>query len=356
MQTFTYVGFPCRVVFGPGKIDTLSDEIGYLGAKRVMFCCTPGREEQVTQLAGTSVDHRVKICPIAKSIISEDLVVEGRRRAKQFGADCLVTFGGGSALGLAKLIALEFDIPIIAIVTTYAGSETTGLRGMFEDGKRVLKRSSRMLPKTIIYDPELSVSLPLEISIASAVNSMAHAVSSFLGEHPNPVTNLIAEEGLRVMRSALPRIADSPVDVNARGDALYGAWLCGSTLNTAGVVFHHKVCHVLGGSFKLPHAITHTIILPHSTGYNRDYAPEAMSRIARAFGDENSDAAGEVFDLLTHIGAPTTLKDIGMSGSDLDEAAKLITTDPYFNPGPVEYEPVREMLDDAWSGTRPTIS
>ncbi len=356
MRAFSYVGNPCRVVFGPGKISSVSVEIDRLGAKRIMFCCTPGRKEQVTHLAQAFDDYNVKVCPIAKSIVSEDLVVEGRRAAKEFGADCLVTYGGGSALGLAKSIALEFDVPIIAIVTTYSGSETTEFQGMFEDGKRVLKRSKRMQPETIIYDPELSVDLPLDISIPSAINTMAHAVGSFTSENPNPVTSMFAEEGLRSMRNALPRIADNPRDVDARGDALYGSWLCGSTVNSSGVGFHHKVCHVLGGYFKLPHAITHTVILPHSTGYNREFVPDAMIRIARAFGNENGDAAGEIFDFLKQIGTPTALKDIGMSESDLDEAAKLITTDPYFSPRPVEYDPVRELLDDAWLGRRPVIN
>lgn len=356
MQAFTYLGYPCRVVFGPGEINSLFEEIDHLGAKRIMFCCTPGRKEQVTQLAGASDDYSTKVCPIAKSVVSEDVISDGRSQAKEFDADCLVAYGGGSALGLAKSIALEFDVPIIAIVTTYSGSETTEFQGMFEDGKRVLKRSSQMQPKTIIYDPELSVDLPLEVSVPSAVNSMAQAVGSFMGENPNPVTSLFAEEGLRSMRDALPRIAGNPRDVNARGDALYGSWLCGSTLNSSGTVFHHKICHVLGGYFKLPHAKTHTVILPHSTGYNREFLPDAMIRIARAFGDEKEDAAGEIFDLLTEIGAPTALRDMGMSESDLDEAAKLTITDPYFSPRPVEYDPVRQLLDDAWSGRRPTIN
>ena len=356
MQAFTYRGYPCRVVFGPGKIGSLSEEIDNLGAKRVMFCCTPGRKEKVTQLAKVSGDHSTKVCPIANPVVSEELITEGRSQAKAFDADCLVTYGGGSALGLAKSIALEFDIPIIAIVTTYSGSETTEFQGMFEDGKRVLRRSHRMQPKTIIYDPELSADLSLEVTVPSAVNSMAQAVGSFMGENSNPVTCLFAEEGLRSMRNALPRIADNPRDVDARGDALYGSWLCGCTLNSSGPVFHHKVCHVLGGYFKLPHAKTHAVILPHSTRYNREFLPDAMIRIARAFGDENVDAGSAIFDLLTEIGAPTALKDIDMSESDLDEAARLITIDPYFSPRPVEYEPVRALLDDAWLGRRPTIN
>ena len=356
MQAFTYLGYPCRVVFGPGKISSLRDEIDHFGTKRILFCCTPGREEPVVRLAEAIGDRSTKVCPIANPVVSEELVTEGRSQAKEFDADCLVTYGGGSALGLAKSIALEFDIPIIAIVTTYSGSETTEFQGMFEDGKRVLKRSHRMQPRTIIYDPELSVDLPIEVSVPSAINSMAQAVGSFTGENPNPVTSLFAEEGLRSMRDALPRIADNPRDMDARGDALYGAWLCGSTVNSSGTVFHHKVCHVLGGYFKLSHAKTHTIILPHSTGYNREYLPDAMIRIARAFGDEEGDAAGAIFDLLLEIEAPSALKDIGMSENDLDKAAKLITTDPYFSPRPVEYAPVRALLDDAWHGRRPSIN
>jgi maleylacetate reductase len=354
VQTFTHVGNACRVIFGAGRI--LADEISHLDAQRVIFCCTPRRKERVTQLAETSGNHKVKVIPIANSIVTEGLVIEGRGQAGEFDADCLVAFGGGSALGLAKSIALELDIPIIAIPTTYSGSETSELQGMFENGNRVLKRSSRMQPKTIIYDPELSIDLPLEISIRSAVNSMAHAACSFLGKNPNPLTSLIAEEGIRAMKSALPCIVDNPLDTDARGDALYGAWLCGSTLNSAGTVLHHKICHVLGGYFGVPHATAHTIIFPHSIGYNRDVAPEAMKQIARAFGDEDADAAGQIFDLLTRIGAPTALKDVGVSKGDLSGAAKLITTDPYFNPRPVEYESTCELLEDAWFGRRPTSS
>ncbi len=356
MEAFAYVGYPCRIIFGPGKVATLTDEVNHLGAASVMFCCTPGREGRVRQITETLDGRNVQVSPIANSIVSEDLVVEGRRQAREFGTDCLVAVGGGSALGLAKSIALELGIPIVAIPTTYSGSETSELQGMFEDGKRVLKRSSRMQPKTIIYDPELSVDLPLETSLLSAINSMAHAACSFFGRNPNPVTALFAEEGLRAMGNALPRVADNPRDVDARGDALYGAWLCGSTLNSAGTVLHHKICHVLGGYFRMPHAAAHTIILPHSVGYNRDAAPAAMKRIARAFGDENSDAAGAIFDLLTRIGAPTALKSIGMSRDDLAKAAKLVTTNPYFNPRPIEYQPVRELLENAWFGRRPEIS
>ena len=227
MQMFTYVGHSSRVVFGPGQVTTLFDEIDRLDAKRAMFCCTPRQQEKVTQLAEKSSGHIVKVIAIANTVVSENLVVEGRSHAREFGADCLITFGGGAALGLAKSIALEFDIPIIAIVTTYSGSETSELQGMFEDGKRVLKRSSRMQPKTIIYDPELSVGLPLEVSIRSAINSMANAACSFFGKNLNPVTSMFAEEGLRVMKNALPRIADNPGNTDARGDALYARGFAG---------------------------------------------------------------------------------------------------------------------------------
>ena len=221
MQAFTYIGYPCRVVFGLGKISSLSEEIDHFGAKRVLFCCTSGRKEEVTRLSEASGEHSTKLCPIANSVVSEELVAEGRNQAKEFDADCLVAYGGGSALGLAKSIALDFEIPIIAIVTTYSGSETTEFQGMFENGKRVIKRSHRMQPKTIIYDPGLSVDLPLEVSVPSAVNSMAHAVGSFMGENPSPVTSLFAEEGLRSMRSALPRITDNPRDVLLRSQLNY---------------------------------------------------------------------------------------------------------------------------------------
>ena len=214
-----------------------------------------------------------------------DAVETGRKAATDLGADCLISYGGGSSVGLAKAIALELDIPIISIATTYSGSETTALQGIVgRDGVRTNYRSMRMLPKCLIYDAELTVALPLDISIPSGFNAISHAISSFLGESANPVAELFAEAGIAAMSSALAEISEDPANIDARGRAFYGSWLCGLTVMSAGTTIHHKIVHVLGTGYGLPHGPTHAVVLPHSTAYNRDAAPEAMRRIARALG------------------------------------------------------------------------
>ncbi|MDH5749697.1 MAG: iron-containing alcohol dehydrogenase, partial [Rhodospirillales bacterium] len=261
-----------------------------------------------------------------------------------------------TAIGLAKLIALELDIPLITVVTTYSGSETGEGQGMLVGNRRVAHRSPRMLPKTIIYDSDLTRGLPVRVAVPSGINAMAHAVGAFYTLNANPLSSLVAEDGIRALASALPRIADGSADGDVLDLALYGAWLCGIARTTAGLVLHHNVCHMAGNSFDLPHSDTHTIILPHSTAFYREAAPEAMSRIARALGDESGDAPGAIYDLLLRIGAPTALKDIGMPEEGLDPLVELILADYYPNPVPIKPEAVRAMLDDAWHGRPPRKS
>lgn len=353
MDAFTYVGKPCRVVFGAGRIASLADEVAALGASRALFCCTPSRRADVAALAAEIGELSAGICDIAEMYVPKAVAEEGRRRAREAEADCLIAYGGGTPIGLAKLIALELDIPLIAVVTTYSGSESGAGQGMLVDGRRVYHNSPRMLPKTVIYDPGLTTGLPLGVSIPSGINAMAHAVGAFYGATANPLSSLMAEDGIRAMASALPRIADDPGDGDARGRALYGAWLCGTARVTGGLTLHHKACHMAGNTFDLPHSETHAIVLPHSTAYNRDAAPEAMVRIARALGDETRDAPGAIYDLNRRLGAPTALKDIGMPEEGIDQLVDLILADPYPNPRPMEREALRAMVDDAWHGRRP---
>jgi len=357
MKPFDFVGLPSRAIFGAGKIATLKDEIEALGARRALFCCSPGRTEFVEKLAATLAPLSAGVCARALPFSPMEAVLEGRRAAQETGADCLVSYGGGNAVGFAKAIALELDIPIIAIATTLSGSETTALQGIIKDGKRVQNASPRMQAKTLIYDPELTIGVPLSVLIPSGMNSMAHAVGATVADNGNPVSRLFAEEGIRIMSSALTRLARNPDDLDARGDAFYGAWLNANTLKLApgGVNVHHKLCHVLGGGCGLPHAEVHTVILPHSTAYNRDAVPDAMRTIAAALGDQTGDAAESLYDLEIAIGAPTSLRDIGLPEDALDGVADQVATDAYYsNPRPIERDGIRALLDDAWHGRRPS--
>jgi maleylacetate reductase len=255
-------------------------------------------------------------------------------------------------VGLGKAIALESSLPILAIPTTYAGSEMTPIYGLTEGGQKRTGRDPRVLPKTVIYDPSLTLTLPIALSITSAMNAMAHCVEALYAEDANPIVSLMAEEGIRALARSLPKLNANPDDVDVRSDLLYGAWLAGAALGAVGMSIHHKLCHTLGGSFNLPHSEVHTVILPHATAYNRAAAPEAMTRIAAALGA--SDAATGIWELERSLGAPLTLKEIGMKEEDLDRAARLATERPYFNPRPVQYSAIRALLNNAFHGRKPT--
>jgi len=345
---FTYVSLPTRVVFGAGSIRSLAAEVERLGAKRVLLISTPGRAQMVRSLAqGLAVagvfDRAVMHTPVA-------VVEAAREEARKVNADCCVTVGGGSTIGFGKAIALSSSLPVVAVPTTYSGSEMTTIWGVSEGGAKKTGRDPKVLPRAVIYDPELTLDLPVAVSAASGMNAIAHCAEALYAHDGNPIVSLMAEEGIRALASALPRIVSKPKDSGARSEALYGAWLAGMTISTTSVALHHKLCHVLGG-FGLPHAETHSIVLPHALRYNQSAAPQAMARIEKALNAP--DAAKGVYDLEKRLGVPLRLADIGMKEADLERAARIATEAPYPNPRKVEYEPVLALLRDAYEGRRP---
>jgi alcohol dehydrogenase class IV len=208
-----------------------------------------------------------------------------------------------------------------------------------------------VLPRTVIYDPILTLDLPLAMSVTSGFNAIAHAVEALYSDRPNPITAMMAEEGIWALAQGMHLIADNPRDLRGRSDCLYGAWLCGSVLATSGMALHHKLCHVLGGTWNLPHSETHTIVLPHVVAYNYAAAPQAMKRIESWMGTSN--AATGIFDLMTKLNAPVSLKEIGMQHDDLDRAASLVMEAPYYNPRSTTRESILRLLDDVFFGRRP---
>lgn len=351
MKSFVYNGMPSRVVFGVGALDGLADEVEALGAAKALVLSTPEQRATAEDVAERLGDRAAGVYDQAVMHVPIETAAAARERARDLGADCCVAVGGGSTIGLGKAIALSFDLPIVAVPTTYAGSEMTPIWGLTEAGVKRTGRDMKVLPRTVVYDPTLTLSLPPAISGPSGMNAIAHCVEALYAEDANPVISLMAAEGIRALAAALPTVVKAPDDLDARGDALYGAWLAGASLGSVGMALHHKLCHTLGGSFNLPHAQTHTIVLPHAAAYNREAAPDAMERIAAALG--GGDAPAGLFDLAIGIGAPTALEDIGLKESDLDRAADLATRNPYYNPRPVTRDAIRALLDDAYYGRRP---
>jgi alcohol dehydrogenase class IV len=339
------------VVFGVGALDKLGEEIERLGAKRALVLSTPEQRASADDIAVRLGARSAGVYDQAVMHVPIETAETARAVARQLDADCCVAVGGGSTIGLGKAIALTSALPILAIPTTFAGSEMTPIYGITAQGQKKTGRDPRVLPKTVIYDPMLLRTLPAKIAGPSAMNAIAHCVEALYAQDANPIVSLMAQEGIRALAQSLPAVVREQDNLEARGEALYGAWLAGACLGMVGMALHHKLCHTLGGSFNLPHAETHTIVLPHATHYNRGAAAEAMDRIAHTLG--RADPAGALYDLAREIGAPVALKDIGMPREGLERAARLATENPYYNPRALSYEGILELLTAAWNGDRP---
>jgi len=351
VKNFVYTAQPARVVFGAGSLSQLAKEIDALGAKKALVLSTPEQRASAEMVATLLGPRAAGVFDRAVMHVPIETAREARELAKKLGADCAVAIGGGSTTGLGKAIALDSGLPILAIPTTYAGSEMTPIYGITEAGLKKTGRDLRVLPRTVIYDPELTLSLPVSLSVTSGINAIAHAAEGLYAVDSNPIMDLMAEEGIAAIGRALPAIKKEANNMAARSDALYGAWLCGTVLGHVGMALHHKLCHTLGGSFNLPHAETHTIVLPHALAYNAKAAPQAMQRIARALG--GASAAQAVYDLAKNNGAPVALKDIGMQEADLDKACDIALQNQYPNPRPLERVAIRQLFQDAFEGVRP---
>ena len=337
--------------FGAGRIAEAPEALREIGGTRTLVLSTPGQRRLAEQVSD-------RLGPLGAGIFSgaamhtpAEVTEAALCEYQTVGADSLVAVGGGSTIGLGKAIAWRTDAPQLVIPTTYSGSEVTTVFGETSGGAKRTQRSPKVLPEAVIYDLELTLGLPARISATSGLNAMAHAVEALYAKDGNPVVSLLAEAGLKGLARSLPEIVRDPRDREARGEAQYAGWLCGTCLATTSMALHHKLCHVLGGSFGLPHAETHAILLPHSAAYNAPAAPDAMRRVAAALRAD--DAPTGLFRLAQNLGVPLALKDIGMTADGLDRATELALADPYWNPRPLEAEGIRALLARACEGTPP---
>lgn len=353
MKIFTYDALPGRIIFEPGASRRrLAEEVNRMSVSRILLIATERERTLVEELSAPFSNTIAGIFTNVKSHVPVEVAEEARELARRLKADCLLSIGGGAATGMAKAIALAEPLPIVAVPTTYAGSEMTPIWGLTAGKHKTTGISRDVLPEVVIYDPELTVSLPRSITGPSAMNAMAHCVEAFYAPKANPITSLLAEEGLRALARGVPVAVEKPEDLEARSEVLYGAYLAGAALAAAGSGLHHKICHVLGGAYHLPHAEMHTIILPHVVAFNEPVIPAIMEQIAQALGVQC--AAAGLYDLARRIGAPTALKNSGMKEEDLNEAIALIVEKaPKDNPRPVDEVGIRTILENAYAGRRP---
>ena len=354
MDRFTYPGSPARVLFGLPFVEGVGVALDALGVQRAFLVAGAGPEASAAKVLNTALGDRAAALSLDAAMHTPvDVTERVLATLIRSGADGLVALGGGSSIGLSKALALRTGLPQVAVPTTYAGSEATPILGQTESGRKTTLRVEAVLPRTIVYDVGLTLTLPAKLSATSGLNAIAHAVEALYAQDANPVTSLLAEDAIRRLSRALPAIIVDPANVEARSEALYGAWACGTCLGAVGMSLHHKLCHVLGGSFNTPHAETHAVVLPHVAAFNRGAAPGALGRVAQALSAP--DAAEGLHDLAVRLGAPTSLRELGLKASSLDRAADLAVSSPYWNPRTVDRAGVRQLLDDAYHGRRPSV-
>lgn len=338
-----------RVIFGAGSVASVRAEIRAIGGHRPLIVATPGRAETARAIAA-AVDA-VEVYPKAVGHVPAELGVAAAARARELAADSCVAVGGGAAIGLAKIIARDTGQPIVAVPTTYSGSELTPVWGETRDGRKHTAVDERVLPRGVVYDSDLTRTLPATVAATSAMNAVAHAVEALYAPDVSPLIALTAAEGIRVLTRALPDVVRGTGPQRPLDEAQYGAWLCGSCLGGTTMGLHHKLAHVLGGSFNLPHAATHAVLLPYTLGYNAEAAPEAAGAVASAL--DALDAPSALWALNRRIGVPASLGDLGLAAGDIDAAAELAVSTTYPNPREVEIVGVRDILRAAHSGGRP---
>jgi alcohol dehydrogenase class IV len=345
---FVYDALPGRVVFGVGAVEQLGEEVDRLGGRRVLAIAGKRAIDGLLARLGprvaasfTEVQQHVPVEAAARAVAA----------AAEADADCLVAMGGGSATGMAKAVALERQAPIVAVPTTYAGSEVTPIYGLTgPEGKRT-GRDLRVLPKVVVYDPALTTGLPPEVTGPSGMNALAHCVEATYAPGANPVTSLLAEEGARALARGLPVAVSDPADLAARTDALLGAWLAGAAMAAAGVGIHHQLCHLLGGAYRLPHAELHAVVLPHAVAFVAPAARPQLARLAGALGVE--EVPGGVWDLGRRLGTPASLAELGLAEAELDRAATQAVARVVQAPRRAGVSELRALLGAAWQGRRP---
>ncbi|KAI9053705.1 hypothetical protein LZ554_002658 [Drepanopeziza brunnea f. sp. 'monogermtubi'] len=350
IKPFVYQSSPGRVIFGPGSIKELAGELQRQNLTRPLLLSTPQQEDQIQALSQQLDGHIAGLFSGATMHTPTDVTAKALAYTTETKADSLVTLGGGSTIGLGKALAIRTGLPHICIPTTYAGSEMTPILGETADGLKTTRSDPKILPGTVIYDVDLTMTLPVGMSMTSGVNAIAHSIEALYSASGNPIITQLALESIRSLARSLPEVAAHPDSTAARTAVQYGAWLAGICLGSVGMGMHHKLCHTLGGTFGMPHAETHTVVLPHALAYNAPAIPAVMQQLAAVFPDSDGDALRGLNRLLDRLRVQRSLGAFGFAEADIEKAAEIACANVYPNPRPVEKEPVREVIRRVWAG------
>lgn len=349
-RPFVFPGLPTRVIFGHGTLAQVPEEVARLGHSRALVLSTPEQESAAQALAERLGAKAAGVFAGAAMHTPVAVTEEAIAAFRATGADCLVALGGGSTTGLGKAIALRTGADQVVVPTTYAGSEMTDILGETAEGEKTTRRDPAIRPEVVVYDVDLTLTLPLGLTVTSALNALAHAMEGFYAPDRHPITEALSRDALRAFHTALPALIRDPQDGQARAQALYAAWGCSVTLGHVTMALHHKLAHVLGGSFGLPHAETHAVLLPHTTAFNEAAVPDLLRPIAETFG---TSAGAGLWHFAKSLNAPMRLADLGLSEADLDRAAEIAAKNPYANPRPISRDGIRDLLQQAHTGICP---
>ena len=352
MRTFDLTS-PDRIVFGVGAEARTADTLAELGAQRVLFICSERRRAGADRIAAALGSRRAGVFTTDQPQVPQAVADAAAQAARDAGADWVVAHGGGTPVGVAKAVALQADVRVGAVVTTYAGSERTSIWGLTADGVKTTGRDDRVRPRLVVYDPELVLGLPRELSLQSLLNALAHSVEALYAETVTPDARKAAEDSLAPLLAGLRAVGEDPTDLHGRTESMYGAYLAANALNGASMALHHKLAHVLGGSLGTPHAATHATLLPYTLAFNLVGAPDAAAALKRAWSTEDPGAL--LYDTMRELGLKTTLASLELTLDDLHRAAALAVTQRYPNPRPVTEDSVQQLLMDGWHDRRPAL-
>jgi maleylacetate reductase len=354
MTSFTYTSAAQQVIFGAGSLEQLPASVAAFGWQRLLLCTIPrfersGLAGRLQALLGPTL-----ICRYAKASphVPQEQVDAALALALEHDVDAVIGLGGGSPIGLAKAVSLALEtqrtgtaararfptdqplVAVIAVPTTYAGSEMTPIYGVTrtENGgsSKVTVSDAKVTPKLALYDPELTVELPPQMTASSGINALAHAVEAAYSITRNPLATAAALAAASHITRTLPQAVARGDDLAARTGLMLGAHLAAASIATTSLGLHHGLCHVLGGTASVPHGIANAIILPHAMRFNADATAPELGAVARAMGLEGGDdaslaqrAADHVYELITGLGLPQRLRDVGVTAGDLPRLARL---------------------------------
>lgn len=345
---FVYSAAPQRVIFGPDAQVRGAEQVMAMGCTRVLVVTTAEQaavgQSLLATLGPLGAGHFAGAAMHTPVEVTDQAMVT----LNSLQADCLVAIGGGSTTGLSKALALRTGLPQIVIPTSFAGSEATPILGQTEGGRKTTLTDPRVRPTVILYDVALVRTLPPQMVVCSGMNAIAHAVEGLYARDRNPISSMMALEGIRALAHALPNLTSGAPHDHDWGEALYGAWLCGTVLGQVGMALHHKLCHALGGGFNLPHAETHAVILPHAVAFTEPAVPDLLRPVADIFGTNTAHEGLAAF--ARRIGAPTRLSALGLTEADLPRAVDLATANPYWNPKPITRHAMADLLARALHG------